>query len=224
MSSRHARKEAARQRRLRLEYEQRRARKRARGVRIAGAGGVAAAIAAIAVIAVGGGKARPAVSRPFVSSGAAASGRTIDGIRCETDERVLVHVHAHLAIFVDGRPRTVPAGIGIAPPRSEQETPDGTFVSSGSCFYWLHSHTDDGVIHIESPRRRTYTLGDYFDIWNQPLGRGRVGAARGPVHAYVDGKRYMGDPRRIELVSHRLIQLDVGSTTAPRGYVFAPGL
>ncbi len=224
MSSRHARKEAARQRRLRLEHEQRRARERARRVRMAGAGGVVAAIVAIAAIAVDGGKAPPVVSRPFASSAAAASGRTIDAIRCETDERVLVHVHAHLAIFVDGRPRTVPAGIGIAPPRSEHHTPEGTFVSSGSCFYWRHSHTDDGVIHIESPRPRTYTLGDYFDIWKQPLGRGRVGAARGPVHAYVDGKRYMGDPRGIELVYHRLIQLDVGRTAAPRGYVFAPGL
>jgi hypothetical protein len=224
MSSRQARKEAARQRRLRLEHEQRRARERARRVRMAGAGGVVVAIAAIAAIVVGGGKAPPAASRPFASGAAGASGRTIDGIRCETDERVLFHVHAHLAIFVDGRPRTVPAGIGIAPPRSEQRTPDGAFVSGGSCFYWLHSHTDDGVIHIESPRRRAYTLGDYFDIWKQPLGRGRIGAARGPVHAYVDGKRYAGDPRRIELVSHRLIQLDVGRIVAPRGFVFAPGL
>jgi hypothetical protein len=221
MSSRQARKEAARQRRLRLEHEQRRARERTRRVRIAGAGGVVVAIAAIAAIAVGSGKAPPADSRPFASG---AAGRTIDGIRCETDERVLFHVHAHLAVFVDGRPRTVPAGIGIAPPRSEQRTPDGTFASGGSCFYWLHSHTDDGVIHIESPRRRAYTLGDYFDIWKQPLGRGRIGAARGPVHAYVDGKRYGGDPRRIELASHRLIQLDVGRIVAPRGFVFAPGL
>jgi hypothetical protein len=168
-----------------------------------------------AVVALGAGHSTPA-------DGAGA--RTVDGIECQANEQVLFHIHAHLAIFVAGRPRIVPAGIGIPPPRSVQQTSDGPFVVGGSCFYWLHSHTADGVIHIESPVRRTYTLGEYFDIWGQPLGRDRVGPARGAVTAYVDGRPFAGDPRSIALNAHARVQLDVGRRVAPQPFDFAAGL
>jgi hypothetical protein len=125
---------------------------------------------------------------------------------------------------VNGSARSVPAGIGIAPPRQVQQTDQGPFVSGGSCFYWLHSHTEDGVIHIESPEQRTFTLGDYFDIWGQPLGPQQVGPAQGTVIAYVDGKRVNGDPRQIALGAHTLVQLDVGQDVAPQPFTFAQGL
>ena len=35
------------------------------------------------------------------------------GLTPETHEFLLLHVHAHLDVFVNGRPVTVPAGIGI---------------------------------------------------------------------------------------------------------------
>lgn len=153
-----------------------------------------------------------------------AVGKTVDGIKCETQEQVRYHIHAHLAVFVNGRPGQIPEGIGIAPPREEQASAEGPFVIAGSCFYWLHSHTNDGVIHIESPDSRTYTLGDYFDIWNQPLSATGVGQATGPVTAYVDGKPYTGDPRAIRLTLHAVIQLDVGTKVAPVAYTFPSGL
>lgn len=31
-------------------------------------------------------------------------------------------------------------------------------------FYWLHTHDESGVIHIESPLRRAFTLGNVFDL------------------------------------------------------------
>ena len=74
---------------------------------------------------------------------------------CLGTEQLAFHDHAHLAVFVNGAQRTVPAFIGIKP--------------DGSCLYWLHSHTPDGVIHMESPEQRSFTLGNYFDIWGQPL-------------------------------------------------------
>ena len=153
-----------------------------------------------------------------------AVGATVDGIRCEASEQVLFHIHAHLAVFVDGQPAVVPEGIGIAPPRSVQQYASGPFVLGGSCFYWLHSHTNDGVIHIESPIRRTYTLGNYFDVWNQPLSATQVASAHGPVTAYLDGRRFTGDPRTIPLGLHAVIQLDVGTNVAPRAYTFPAGL
>jgi hypothetical protein len=80
-----------------------------------------------------------------------ASGRTVDGIRCQSSEQTLFHIHAHLAVYVGGRPRALPEGIGIAPARTVEPTSRGPFVAAGSCLYWLHSHTRDGIIHIESP-------------------------------------------------------------------------
>jgi hypothetical protein len=139
-----------------------------------------------------------------------ATGKEVDGIRCQAAEQVIFHIHAHLTIFVDGSPRQIPAAIGIPGARA-QDTAEGPFISSGTCFYWLHTHAADGIIHIESPVQRTYTLGEFFDEWGQPLGPHQVGPATGPVVAIYDGGRYEGNPRDIPLTAHAQIQLEVGT-------------
>jgi hypothetical protein len=148
----------------------------------------------------------------------------INGIPCETSERVLFHVHAHLAIYVNGQAQTVPYGIGIGQPWRIQQSIEGPFVAGGSCFYWLHTHTQDGVVHIESPEQRTFTLGDFFAIWGQPLSSTQVGNAQGPVIAYVNGQPTSGDPSLIPLEAHELIQLDVGADVPLQPFDFPPGL
>lgn len=154
-----------------------------------------------------------------------ATGQPVDGIQCAATEQVAYHVHAHLAVYVSGEQKLIPAGVGVAPPRQTETQSDGSpFVLSGACFYWLHSHTQDGVIHVESPSQQTYTLGQYFDIWQQPLSATRVGPVQGVVIAYVNGQRYDGDPRAIPLTAHALIQLDVGTDTAPQPFSFPAGL
>ncbi|HEY6319255.1 MAG TPA: hypothetical protein VI462_15385 [Acidimicrobiia bacterium] len=152
-------------------------------------------------------------------------GHTIDGIHCTTNEQLAYHVHSHLAIFVNGKQMGIPMGIGIAPPRQTQPGATGDFVVAGTCFYELHAHTADGVIHIESPTPgKVYTLGEYFDIWNQPLGPDQVASAKGKVTAYRNGQLFSGNPRDILLGAHVVIQLDVGKVVAPKPYTFAAGL
>lgn len=136
-------------------------------------------------------------------------GGEIDGISCQPTEQVLLHIHARLTIFVNGHSRRVPYGVGIASPRAEQ-IPGGEFVVAGRCFSWLHTHAADGIIHIESPVQRTYTLGNFFDLWHQPLSRARVGPAKGHVTALFDGKVWTASPRAIPLDAHAQIQLEVG--------------
>jgi len=154
-----------------------------------------------------------------------AAGRQIDAISCQSSEQVLFHIHAHLTIFVAGAPRQVPAGVGIAPPSQVQTTPRGAFVAGGSCFMWLHTHSADGIIHTESPVKRTYTLGEFFDIWGQPLDRKHVGPAHGPVTALFNGRVFTGNPRQIPLLSHDQIQLEVGRPlVAPEQITFPQGL
>jgi len=128
-------------------------------------------------------------------------GERIDGIGCQTSEQVAFHVHARLRIVVRGRSRQVPAGIGIAAPYQVEATPSGAFVAGGTCLMWLHTHAADGIVHIESPIDRTYTLGDFFDVWGQPLMRGRVGPAHGRVTALLDDRVFTGDPRTIPLLA-----------------------
>ena len=152
----------------------------------------------------------PIPQAPVLAPAGTGTG-TVDGIRCGPTEQVAYHVHAHLVIFDRGKARQVPFGIGIGPPREVQPTSYGAFVIAGSCFHWLHTHAADGIIHIESPTERQYTLGDFFDVWGQPLCPDRVGPLRGRVVVLVIGRAYPGNPRSVVLRPHAQIQLDVGS-------------
>jgi hypothetical protein len=165
----------------------------------------------------------PAAS-PLAGTAAAATGQPVDQISCQTSEQTLFHIHAHLAIFVNGQGRQVPAAIGV-PGAQAQQTAHGPFIAVGTCFYWLHTHAADGIIHIESPVQRTYTLGEFFDEWGQPLGPARVGPATGRVVVLYDGKVYQGNPRDIPLTAHAQIQLDIGTPLiAPQPVTFPAGL
>lgn len=64
-----------------------------------------------------------------------------------------------------------------------------------------------GIIHVESPVQWTYTLGNFFDVWGQPLGPGQAGPATSRVVALYDGKVYRGNPRH-PLTAHVQFQLD----------------
>jgi hypothetical protein len=143
---------------------------------------------------------------------------TINGIPCQSNEQLAVHFHAHLSILVNGNETNLPAGVGI-----DQST---------QCFYWLHVHATDGVIHIEAPKAsaaRKFTLGDAFDIWKQPLSSTRIGATvltkDQKLVMFVDGKPYSGNPRSIVLAAHTLVVLEVAppEATPPPTFTFPAG-
>jgi len=161
---------------------------------------------------------------PLASTATKATGAPVDGIHCDTSEQVLFHIHAHLTVFVNGSPRQIPAGIGI-PGAQAQNTPQGTFIGGGKCFYWLHTHAADGIIHIESPIHRTFTLGNVFDEWGQPLGPSQAGPEKGHVTVIYNGRVYHGDPRDIPLTKYAQIQLEVGTPlVAPESITWPSGL
>jgi hypothetical protein len=144
-------------------------------------------------------------------------------------ERAAFHVHTHLAIFINGDQKLIPYGVGIVPPFQLQPIPAGQpaagspFVGGGSKFYWLHTHDETGVIHIESSKQETFTLGQFFDEWGQQLGPNQVGSNTGTVTAYVNGKMFAGNPRSIPLDAHNVIQLDLGKNIAPQPFTFPEG-
>jgi hypothetical protein len=149
------------------------------------------------------------------------NGQPVDGIQGASREMLSVHVHAHLALFLRGEQIAVPYGIGIVKPFRLENG----FVGAGSGFYWLHTHDATGIIHIESPDARTYTLGNFFDVWGQPLSASGVAGLAGPVSVFVDGHAYAGDPRAIVLAAHMQITLEIGGPVVPPPvYVFPNGL
>jgi hypothetical protein len=165
------------------------------------------------------------VGKALARPRAVVVGRRIGGIVCQASEQVLFHIHAHLVIVVRGVAQQVPAGIGMAPPYEVASTPRGAFIAGAACFMWLHTHAADGIIHTESPVVRTYTLGDFFDIWGQPLGRRQVGPAHGRVTALFNGRVFTSDPREIPLLAHAQIELEVGHPLlAPERIAFPVGL
>jgi hypothetical protein len=140
---------------------------------------------------------------PAQSTQFAPLGGNVDGIPCETSEQLKYHVHAHLTIIANGQPVVVPANTGIL----INHLP-------GPCIYWLHTHDTTGIIHIEAPSEREFQLGNFFDIWQQPLSATQVGSfmADGShqLQFWVDGKQYTGDPRAIPLKNHTDITIVYG--------------
>jgi hypothetical protein len=154
-------------------------------------------------------------------TGKGGNGQPVDGIEGSSHEMLKMHVHAHLSLFYQGEQIAVPAGIGIVGPFHAK---DG-FVGDGQGFYWLHTHDATGIIHIESPDDRAYTLGNFFNIWGQPLNSKNVAGLNGTVRAFVDGKPYTENIRDIVLKAHEKITLVVGKPVpAPPRYTFPQGL
>jgi hypothetical protein len=79
----------------------------------------------------------------------------------------------------------------------------------------LHTHVADGIIHVESPVKKVFTLGEFFDVWNQPLSSSRVASAVGTVVVFENGTRLTGDPRLTPLVDQSDIQIDLGTPVVP---------
>lgn len=150
--------------------------------------------------------------------------KTVDGIKCQHDERLAFHIHIHLTLFVDGKARAVPAGVGVWPKLQKQSGLYGQFVvTQGECFAWLITRFADGLLHVEAPVTRSFVLGEFFDVWGQPLGRDQVGPAKGAVTAIVNGAVWTGDPREIPLISHEQIQLEVGTPLVAPEHITFPG-
>jgi hypothetical protein len=133
-------------------------------------------------------------------------------------EGTAVHIHQHLDLYVDGRKVLVPAGIGIDPAVG---------------YAPLHTHDPSGVIHVESPTVRSYTLGEFFAVWGvritpSCLGGSCAGGGR-QLRVFVDGRADRGDPTTLALAPHQELVVAFGTAAqlpspVPSTYPFPPGL
>jgi hypothetical protein len=155
---------------------------------------------AAVVLSLAAAGAAPAAAARAQSPFAAAAGLPIAGIACDAMEGQRLHIHQHLTILDRGKPVPIPPNVGQVPARG--------------CLYWVHTHTPDGIIHIEAPAERAFTLGDFFQIWGQPLSRTRAASAQAPagktLRVWVDGRAYTGDPQKIVLARHTDVVIESG--------------
>lgn len=131
--------------------------------------------------------------------------RTVEaGFTPTTHEFLQVHRHAHLDVFVNGKPVTVPPGIGIditdpgvKTTPSDAATPTAASRSATTRASRRCTPTTTRGSSTPSPRSRGNTLGEFFTEWGVRLDAGCVGGYCKPeasIQVFVDGDRFEGDP------------------------------
>lgn len=119
-------------------------------------------------------------------------------VYCDQLEQIAYHHHVHLTIFIDGNNVPVSQYIGI---------PNAS--SSPTCFYWLHTHLTDGIIHIEAPDASTpFTLKNFLDVWqssttfsgSQITFPAQLASSSGWT-VYINGKKVNEDFSKVDISS-----------------------
>ncbi|MDQ2730084.1 MAG: hypothetical protein M3Y56_00355 [Armatimonadota bacterium] len=136
-------------------------------------------------------------------------GQAVDGLSPTNGETLTYHIHAHLSLFNNGIQVAIPQSVGI--------------INSGAALYSIHTHAPSGIIHVEAPAPGTFTLGQFFDIWGQPLTVSNIAGLMGTVTTYINGNLYTGDLSTLPLTAHEEITLEVGTPlVTPPTYLFPP--
>jgi len=84
----------------------------------------------------------------------------------------------------------------------------------------IHTHDYSGKIHIEGPAPGTFTLGQLFSIWGQPLEADNVAGLTGkPIVIYSTDQGTVtqvapADWKSIELTTHKEVTIQVGTAIA----------
>jgi hypothetical protein len=136
------------------------------------------------------------------------NGAPIGGFNCVINPPQPLAFYAHLSILVNNEPQKIPTYLGASrqPPTH--------------CFYAIHTHDSSGRIHVTPAAPATFTLGELFEIWGQPLTNTNVAGVTGlPVEIYVtdNGTTTRVDDTdwaNIELRDHREITIELGTPLA----------
>ena len=84
--------------------------------------------------------------------GSAEDNRIID-VCLQSHSDDMTHYHANLEISIRGENRIIPISTGV----------------TSTCMSGIHTHGDDGTLHIETPGEMEARLEHFFTIWDQSL-------------------------------------------------------
>lgn len=112
-----------------------------------------------------------------------------------------LHIHPHVDIYIDGRPVEVPPYIGI-------NMKDNLIAA-------IHTYDTSGILHIQPEEVRTFTLGQFFDIWGVDFTEKRIGSYQTDndkiIKVFLNGKLYSGDPREPVLKQYEEVVVAYGT-------------
>jgi hypothetical protein len=143
-----------------------------------------------------------ATEAPWAANGNQAQARA-EAIGLPPESPVVMHEHANLQIFVHGEAQPTPTDIGI------DTSDDPAYVAS------LHTHDDTGTVHMESSVSRTFTVGEFFDVWGVRLSPSCMGAycndADNRLQVFVDGEEVSEEIRDVALNDQLVIVITYGT-------------
>lgn len=125
------------------------------------------------------------------------------GLNSLQQEALTYHIHQHLDIFLNGKKITLPQCIGIY----------GCY-QNFAFITELHTHRTDGVIHVEAPSNKHYTLGTFFAEWGVFLSKKCIGGYCQGYKWYVNGKPQAGPAYALNLEPHEEIAIVIGKPPA----------
>jgi hypothetical protein len=123
-------------------------------------------------------------------------------------EGQVIHIHQYLYLYVNGKRVPAPPNIGIY---------------ASDWLTQLHVHIlEPNIIHVESPTKRNFSLGEFFGVWGVRLSPTCVGNVCGPLQWWVNGVKHAGNPADLVLEEHQVITIAEGKPPAviPKSFDF----
>ena len=129
------------------------------------------------------------------------------GLNQLSAEGTVLHIHQHVDLWVNGTKVPLAPNTGIA----------ATFITE------LHVHPGEAnIIHVESPKKANFYLGQFFGVWGVRVTQHCVGSFCGTLRWWVNGHAESGNPADLKLADHQEIAIALGKTPArvPASYDF----
>ncbi len=153
---------------------------------------------------------------PWPAPAAVPAGVRAAGLPLLARPGEVVRFAVHLDVIVDGRPVTVPPGIGVDAP-GRRTAP-------------MYTADASGVIHVTSNSDQSvFTLGQFFAEWQVALAPRHLGGLPAPraepVTVYLDGSPVAGSLGSVLLTPHLQIAVTyrTGASAVPATYAFPAG-
>lgn len=79
-------------------------------------------------------------------------------LRSTTDMATKFHIHPEIKIMINGVEQNIPEDIGV----------------NAIGMTAIHTHEGGGLIHVEAPIQKDFTIGDFFAVWGKTFTQNQI--------------------------------------------------